>query len=39
MFTKTTSLLPEDLFAPVGVTRGVESNMRGVKLVISFCTI
>ena len=36
MFTKTTSLLPEGLFASLGVTRGMESDMRGVKLVISF---
>jgi hypothetical protein len=26
MFTKTTSLLPEGLFASLGVTRGVESD-------------
>ena len=38
MFTKTTSLLPEGLFASLGVTRGVESDMRGVKLVILFST-
>jgi hypothetical protein len=38
MFTKTTSLLPEGLFASLGVTRGVESDMRGVKLVIPFST-
>lgn len=38
MFTKTTSLLPEGLFASLGVTRGVESDMRGVKLVLLFST-
>ena len=35
---KTTSLLPGGLFASLGVTRGVESDMRGVKLAISFST-
>ena len=38
MFTKTTSLLPEGLFASLGVIRDVESDMRGVKLVILFST-
>jgi hypothetical protein len=38
VFTKTTSLLPKGLFAPVGVTRSVESDMSGVKLVILFYT-
>ena len=33
MLSKTTSLLPEGFFASLGVTRGVESDMRGVKLV------
>jgi len=32
MFTKTTSLLPEGLFASLGVSRGVEGDLRGVKL-------
>ena len=33
MFNKTTSLLPEGLFASLGVSRGVEGDLRGVKLV------
>ena len=33
MLSKTTALLPEGLFASLGVTRGVESDMRGVKMV------
>ena len=38
MFNKTTSLLPEGLFASLGVSRGVEGDLRGVKLVsILFC--
>ncbi|KDR66382.1 hypothetical protein GALMADRAFT_259460 [Galerina marginata CBS 339.88] len=32
MLNKTTSLLPEGLFASLGVTRGPESDMRGIKL-------
>ena len=36
MFTKTTSLLPEGLFASLGVSRGVEGDLRGVKLVSIF---
>jgi len=32
MFNKTTSLLPEGLFASLGVSRGVEGDLRGVKL-------
>ncbi|CAA7260828.1 unnamed protein product [Cyclocybe aegerita] len=34
MLTKTTSYLPEGLFASLGVTRGAESDLRGVKLEI-----
>lgn len=37
MFNKTTSLLPEGLFASLGVSRGVEGDLRGVKLVSGFC--
>jgi hypothetical protein len=33
MFNKTTSLLPEGLFASLGVTRGPDADFRGVKLV------
>ena len=33
MFNKTTSLLPEGLFASLGVSRGAEGDLRGVKLV------
>ena len=36
MFNKTTSLLPEGLFASLGVSRGVEGDLRGVKLVSNF---
>ena len=36
MFNKTTSLLPEGLFASLGVSRGVEGDLRGVKLVSFF---
>ena len=36
MFNKTTSLLPEGLFASLGVSRGVEGDLRGVKLVSIF---
>ncbi|KAF9559048.1 Sec34-domain-containing protein [Agrocybe pediades] len=36
MLSKTTALLPESLFASLGVTRGVESDMRGVKMDIDF---
>ena len=36
MFNKTTSLLPESLFASLGVSRGVEGDLRGVKLVSIF---
>jgi len=39
MLSKTTSLLPEGLFASLGVTRGVESDMRGVKLVSSLYAV
>jgi len=35
MLSKTTSLLPEGLFASLGVTRGVESGMCGVELMCS----
>jgi hypothetical protein len=33
MLSKTTSLLPEGLFASLGVTRGSGSDLRGVKIV------
>jgi len=33
MFNKTTSLLPEGLFASLGVARGPDSDFRGVKIV------
>lgn len=33
MLSKTTSMLPEGLFASLGVTRTTETDMRGVKLV------
>jgi hypothetical protein len=36
MFNKTTSLLPEGLFASLGVSRGIEGDLRGVKLVSIF---
>ena len=36
MFNKTTSLLPEGLFASLGVSRGVEGDLRGVKVVSIF---
>ena len=36
MFNKTTSLLPEGLFASLGVSRGVDGDLRGVKLVSIF---
>ena len=36
MFNKTTSLLPEGLFASLGVSRGVDGDLRGVKLVSFF---
>ena len=36
MFNKTTSLLPEGLFASLGVSRGAEGDLRGVKLVSTF---
>ena len=32
MLSRTTSLLPEGLFASLGVTRGVETDLRGVKM-------
>ncbi|KAF8149366.1 Sec34-like family-domain-containing protein [Crassisporium funariophilum] len=32
MFNKTTSMLPEGLFASLGVTRGPDGDMRGVKV-------
>ena len=35
---KATSLLPEGLFASLGLTRGIESDVQGVNLVISFST-
>ncbi|KAF9526898.1 Sec34-domain-containing protein [Crepidotus variabilis] len=34
MFNRTTSLLPEGLFASLGVTRGPESDLRGVRIEI-----
>jgi uncharacterized membrane protein len=39
MFNKTTSLLPEGLFASLGVSRGVEGDLRGVKLVSIFVVV
>jgi len=33
MFNKTTSLLPEGLFASLGVSRGPDADFRGVKIV------
>jgi hypothetical protein len=33
MLNKTTSMLPEGLFASLGVTRTAETDMRGVRLV------
>ena len=37
MFNKTTLLIPEGFFASLGVSRGVEGDLRGVKLVCVFC--
>ena len=34
MISKTTSLLPEGLFASLGVARGPDSDLRGVKMVM-----
>ena len=36
IINKTTSLLPEGLFASLGVSRGVDGDLRGVKLVSFF---
>ena len=33
---KNSSLLPEGLFASLGVSRGIEGDLRGVKLVSGF---
>ena len=38
IFIKTTLLLPEGLLASLGVTCGVESDIRGLRSVISFST-
>lgn len=33
MLSKTTSFLPEGLFASLGVTSGIDNDLRGVKMV------
>ena len=38
MLSKTTSLLPEGLFASLGVARGGDNDLRGVKIVSCRCS-
>jgi hypothetical protein len=41
ILSKTTSLLPEGLFASLGVTSGIDNDLRGVKMVrfVSYLTV